>query len=115
MAEVFTWPVSYGTGKKVHAAVKRVRFGDGYEQRRADGINNVRETWSVVMRNERSVVDPAETFLRARKGVEAFDWTPPGYVSPIRVVCDPENDLSVSYPEYNKGELSATFYQVFEP
>ena len=56
----------------------RVEFGDGYNQRADDGINNSGEKWNVgwdglVMTDANTL----EAFLKSH-GAESFDWTPPG-------------------------------------
>lgn len=110
---VFTWKVSYGTSKEKKYRVKRVVFGEGYESRRSDGFNVKSESWDIVMRGEKATVEAAEAFLDARGCIEAFDWNPDGRATAIRVVALP--GYKVTYPEYGKADLSATFYQVFEP
>lgn len=68
--------------------VKTSKFGDGYEQRVADGINNNLQKWQISF-NNRSLddVDVVYNFLKARGGVESFDWTPRGELSPRKFVC----------------------------
>lgn len=38
--ETFKWKVKPDMKKEFEPRVKSVKFGDGYEQRRPDGINN---------------------------------------------------------------------------
>jgi phage-related protein len=56
-------------------------YGDGYEQRATNGINNVKESWSLSWTNRTSQESgKIERFLQEAKGVSSFDWYPPGTV-----------------------------------
>jgi phage-related protein len=56
------------------------RYGDGYEQRVADGINNVPEKWNLTWKNRTSAeANKIVKFLEDQGGVTAFDWYPTGY------------------------------------
>lgn len=57
--------------------VRLVTFGDGYQQRVADGINNAPRSWQLSFTRPNAEADAIEAFFAARSGVEAFDWTPP--------------------------------------
>lgn len=74
----FSIAPDYGSPVEIEPRVLRGQFGDGYAQRTADGINHIAEKWDLTF----GVRTPAEadailTFLRARGGTEAFDWTSP--------------------------------------
>ena len=43
----FTWIASIGASLTVKPNVRKVSFGDGYEQRLAYGINTQPEVWSL--------------------------------------------------------------------
>jgi len=68
--------------------VKVAKFGDGYEQRVADGINNDPDSWTISF-TQRSGADiqALYDFMKARGGVEAFDWVPRGEVTARKFVC----------------------------
>lgn len=69
-------------------AVRTVKFGDGYEQRIATGINNNPQKWSLMFTKRSGAdVDGVYDFLQARGGVEAFEWTPRWESVPRRYVC----------------------------
>lgn len=109
----FTWTPSFTARASYKPRVRTARFGDGYEQRLADGINVRPAVWALTFDNR----DNTETaallaFLQARNGVEAFDWTPPYEASAIRVVC---REWNKSIAVYNSTTISAQFEQVFEP
>lgn len=74
----FTWVPSYGSRETTKPTVNTVKFGDGYEQRVATGINTMPRTWELELTNKPSVVaDAIVAFLRQNKAVTAFKWTPP--------------------------------------
>ena len=60
--------------------ILKANYGDGYEQRTADGINNIGEEWDLQWTN-RTLLESNKIlrFLELRQGSEAFDWYPPGY------------------------------------
>lgn len=108
----FTYTPDYGAQVSVKPRVRVAQFGDGYEQRIADGINTRPQVWSLQFNNRTDTeAGNITTFLEARNGVEAFDWTPPGG-SAIKVVC---REWSKTVARYNLNSVSATFQQVFEP
>lgn len=104
-----------GTSKKVEFSVIRAQFGDGYSQRIISGLNNARDTWTVVFDNL-TIADATtiEDFIRDTNAVDTFDWTPPGEVSPKKFTCDPQS-LSVAPAIGGVVEtLNATFVQEFD-
>lgn len=105
----FTWDPQTAT-KKVEPKVSRAAFGDGYEQRVAQGINSVSAEWSLTFIAEISEVDAIDSFLTARAGIEAFLWTDPRG-NTISVVC--ESWAAVPAQGLRSSGLSATFKQVF--
>lgn len=108
----FTWGPDFGAQEVQSPAVKRAKFGDGYEQRVQFGINNNPQTWSLQFKNrDNTETNAIDAFLQARRAVEAFDWTPPRASSAIRVVCD---SWTIEAVRFNLNTVSATFRQVFE-
>jgi phage-related protein len=68
--------------------VKTSKFGDGYEQRVADGINNDLDKWAISFTNRSGVnVQAVYDFLKARGGEESFFWVPRGESTPRIFVC----------------------------
>lgn len=107
----FTWTPSVGANLSMRPTVRRVSFGDGYEQRLGFGINTQTQVWSLEFRGRTSSDAVAiDNFLRARGAVQAFDWTPPGGL-PAKFVCD---EWSRSVDEPNIESVRATFKQVFD-
>lgn len=108
---VFTWLPDHGLTKQVKTRSNKMSFGDGYEQRVADGINTLKESWnpSFSLRT-RTEIDAIDAFLVARKGVESFDWVSPSGVQK-RFKCE---EWAPLYNHNGDCSLSATFMQVFE-
>lgn len=109
----FTYTPDFGAQVTIKPRVRSVSFGDGYEQRQGDGINTQPQVWNLQWQNRSNTDTSAiKSFLAARAGVEAFDWTPPNDLTAIRVVC---SEWSVSTVRNNLNTVSAQFRQVFEP
>lgn len=74
----FTWIPSPNSQLDEEPRVRSAPFGDGYEQRVGDGINNDLQKWSLRFDTRM----PAEAaairdFLKTHAGVTPFDWTSP--------------------------------------
>ncbi|MCS6766647.1 MAG: phage tail protein [Candidatus Protistobacter heckmanni] len=108
---VFTWTPSVGASVAMKPAVRRVTFGDGYEQRLAFGLNTQAEVWNLEFRG-RTTADASDidAFLRARGAVDAFDWTTPTGTAG-KFTCE---EWSRSVDEPNVETVRATFKQVFD-
>lgn len=100
------------------------RFGDGYEQRIADGINSVDEVFSVTFNNRSAAeVDDITGYFASLKGATSFTYTIPdstqtSNVAPdtagerrLKVVCQ---SYSQSYHHDGFYSVSATFKRVYE-
>lgn len=112
---VFDWAESNKLTLTEQPRVTATRFGDGYEQRSADGLNNLAQVWDLNFEQvDPAVADDILAFLRARGGVEAFDWTPRWATDPIRVKC-PKWTRSPEGLGDGTSRITATFEQVFEP
>jgi phage-related protein len=111
MAE-FTWAVTKGTQLSMQPRVLEARFGDGYSQRTADGINTNPQIWSIVIDNrEKAEGDAIQTFLEARAGHESFDWTPPD-MAMAKFIC---KQWSRAYPIMEEvSSFNLIFEQIFE-
>ena len=71
-------PPHQGTSRAIESRILRAEFGDGYSQRTAGGLNNVVDEWQVSWANlPVTKADQIDSFLHAKKGIEAFLWTPP--------------------------------------
>lgn len=90
--------------------IKTAKFGDGYEQRIADGINTRPQEWDLRWRNTKSIIDSIDAFFATKNGLTAFTWTPPDGAE-IKVLCQ---SWSKNLINKNVYEISGTFRQVFE-
>jgi len=121
MAIGFTVGVTLVTPDKMlsRATQPKVRlasFGDGYEQRLPDGINTLKETFSLSFNTRtKEDIDDIVTFFDTNKGVVPFDFTIPdtnqGGEVTIKVVCPTWNKV-FDYGEYYS--CTATFNRVYE-
>jgi phage-related protein len=107
----FTWIASTGASLTIRPAVRRVAFGDGYEQRLAFGLNTQPEVWTLEFRSltteNASAID---AFLRLHGAIRPFDWTTPSGLSG-KFICE---DWSRSIDEPNIETIRSTFKQVFD-
>jgi phage-related protein len=102
-----------GTGRIARFATRELKFANGYGQRTNDSLNPVAQDWRVVF--DECPVDQRDLvwdFIIARKGTEAFLWTPPGAIAPLQYICKmAEDDPRVG------GQVSTAsfkFEQVFD-
>lgn len=89
--------------------IRTSRFGDGYEQRVADGINASPRTWSLVFNQTNAVADTTIAFLEALQG-DSFDWTPPCGTAGKWVA----REWSVSVIGTTARQINVAFVEVFE-
>jgi phage-related protein len=110
MKAIFTWiPVKASLQERPR--ILSSKFGDGYEQRRAEGINHIAQHWSLFFVCHHAAMAHAILgFLRAHKGSEIFYWTPPDVSTAIHVIC---REYSSNIEPGNSRTISATFEQVF--
>jgi|TARA_R110000744_G_scaffold98835_2_gene191058 phage-related protein len=122
MAIGFTVGVTVRTPDKMLARttnpqVKVASFGDGYEQRLPDGINTLKESYSVSFSTQpKADIDDIVAFFDTNKGVVPFNFTIPdtnagGGEKTIKVVCPTWNQV-YDYGDYYS--CTATFKRVYE-
>lgn len=107
----FTWKADFGAQEKTTPRVLVLSFGDGYEQRAANGIHRVSRSWSLTFSN-RTDVEAAEIidFLSTAGGVTGFTWTPPfGAVGTWKV-----SSWQHSITNYDVNNIVAEFIEVFD-
>jgi phage-related protein len=106
-----------GLGRQSQPRVRIAKFGDGYEQRIADGLNPIQETFSVSFNNrEAAEIDDIIGYLASLGGVASFDFTFPddngaGGETTIKVVCD---TYGQTYTNDGFPSATATFRRVYE-
>jgi phage-related protein len=106
----FNYQPAYGATVTKAPRILNTQFGDGYEQRIGDGINNTRQVWQLNFSATQADITAIDSFLSEKNGVDSFTWTPSGE-SEIRVKC---SDWNRSRNSPNSGTISTTFTQVFE-
>jgi phage-related protein len=112
----FWWKPSYNGKINVNPRVKINKFGNGYEQRVVDGINNNLIEFDLTFEN-RSELETVSIlhFLQQRNGQESFIYNVPTIFSKslsnlnTRFVCA---QWSPSYVSYNNYSIEAKFTEV---
>ena len=94
-------------------------FGDGYEQRIADGINTLNETYSLTFATRlKADIDDIVGFLDGKKGVSSFILTFPDTNNTTRTgerdVKVVTTNYSTTYDYENFYSLSVALKRVFE-
>lgn len=106
----FNYQPTYGAAVAHGPRVRVAQFGDGYEQRVADGINTDMQQWQLMFVKATATIAAIDAQLAGYGGVTRFTWTPSGR-SEIKVVC---REWSRSYTDKGVDTLSAKFDQVNE-
>jgi len=111
--DTFSPPVSpTSLPKSVKARVLETKFGDGYSQRAADGLNSIEEERPLAWENiDDADADYIETFLIAHGGYISFLWMPPKEGIAKAYVC---KSWSRTPKSGEMSSMSATFTQSFE-
>lgn len=108
----FTFTPDFGAAVAYKPRVRRVAFGDGYEQRVGDGINTGTDAWSLTFAVRTDTeANQILAFLEARGAVDAFNWTAPDGTSGV-FVCD---EWSRTFDRFNQSTITAKFRRVYEP
>lgn len=108
----FTFTPDFGAQVTNAPRVRSVRFGDGYEQRIAHGLNTRPQMWDLQFAQRTDAeANAIETFLATENGVTAFDWTPPNGSGTFKFIC---REWSRSLDRANLNTVSAKFEQVFD-
>ena len=93
-------------------------FGDGYEQRLANGINNLVESYSITFNNRtKEEIDDITAFFANKGAVTAFNYVIPDSnnggsgETTVKVICD---NWSQAYNHGDFYSCAATFRRVYE-
>ena len=91
-------------------------FGDGYEQRLANGINNLVETYTITFNNRtKEDIDDITAFFATKGGVTAFNYIIPDSnnsgETTVKVICD---NWSQAYNHGDYYSCAASFRRVYE-
>jgi phage-related protein len=107
----FTYAVDWSPQAEIAPRVLEAKFGDGYQQRTADGINTSQRMFQLQFKNRSDTErDAIIAFLEARNGVESFDWTPP-VGSAGKWVC---KHWTESPTQVDRNTITAKFEEVHE-
>lgn len=107
-------PVDKGFSRSNTPKVHTITFGDGFEQRIADGINNLPQTMSVTFNTRpKAEIDDLVAFFETLNGVSKFQMTvdDTNGAETIKVVC---KSWDQTWDYDNFYSLSATFERVYE-
>ena len=108
----FTWIPSFGSPESSQPQVRKTSLGDGYEQRVRMGLWSDLPTWDLRFDNRTDAErDQIRAFLKARGGVEAFDWTTPWGETGFKWVCETWN---IEPSNCNNNQIRAKFRRVPE-
>ena len=111
-----TFPIAnpiYNTRINTNTNQIVVSFGDGFEHRLTEGLNQNPLTVSLTFELSQSDADTAITFLDSRVTDGAsFDYTLPSESSSRKFVCE---RFPRSIPFLNRVRLNCVFREVFEP
>lgn len=105
--EIFHWRIRPGMGITSKPRTRIVRFGDGYESRRADGLNADLKKYNVMLSLSNLESQKVDQFLGRHAGVITFLWKPPHGSQQIRVLC---REWSISAGRM-RSEITAEFEQ----
>jgi phage-related protein len=99
--------------------MRTAKFGDGYEQRIVDGINNLEESYSLSFKTRlKADIDDIVAFLDTKAGVTKFTLTLPDTNNTTRTgerdVKVVSTNYSVTYDYDSFYSLSLTLKRVFE-
>ena len=110
-----TFPISnpvYNTRFNTRPKIKVLSFGDGFEQRLTEGLNQNPLSVNLTFELSQTDADTAITFLNSRvEDGASFDYTLPSESSSRKFVC---TSFPRSIPFLNRVTLSCTFREVFE-
>lgn len=108
---IFIWLPSYNSDIDQTPKNKYISFGDGYQQRTKDGINNNLINTNLNFENrDLSEVTAINHFLYQRQGVESFYWVPaPPFNKKKLFICKNWNSVPNFYNNYS---IKAKFEEV---
>lgn len=111
MPQIFSWFPDASTTKDSQPRIATARFGDGYEQRAAMGINHIEQAWQLTFTGGSPEINAIENFLTEHGGVTAFEWTTPEEVTGY-YVC---RSWSKRRDRGVKNSLTCKFERVYAP
>ena len=105
--------ISQQSTKTVKFRTKIARFGDGYSQRAADGINNKIDSWNIIWDNlTETEMDTIVAALDSVGGHDILTWTPFSESTEKKFILS--DGYSFSALSGNIYKVSTTLEQVFD-
>lgn len=105
-----------GISESPEPRVLTARFGDGYEQRIVDGINNLPRKWSIGFNNRtKGDIDKLYKFFNTLAGVDTCKLTVPHAVDGEETVTVVIEGYARSLNTHDYYSMSCTAREVFEP
>lgn len=103
----FTYQPSFSPTSTRKPRILSAKFGDGYEQRSADGLHPDLQSWQLSFNNLATTsVDTIEAFFVTAGGVSTFTWTPPRSSTSSQFLCREWKRTPVAP---NLDSITATF------
>ncbi len=75
--ETFNWSPRVNPRGQVRLRTLEAKFGDGYTQTAADGINSKVQSWPLEFVGTEQKIGEIAAFLDRHGGFRSFLWTPP--------------------------------------
>tara|TARA_Y100000356_G_C11204792_1_gene259886 strand:- start:302 stop:685 length:384 start_codon:yes stop_codon:yes gene_type:complete len=106
-----------GMSRKNTPMIHQINFGDGYQQRLVNGINNLKQEFGVTFNTRtKEEIDDIVGFFESTNGVTAFDFTVPdtnesGNEETVKVYVS-TYDQKWEYDDFYS--LTANFVRVYE-
>jgi phage-related protein len=112
MADTLTIQPTRQTSKNTETRVLRADLGDGYSQRAGDGINIIKQMWTLVWTcNDTTTADALVSFFEDKQGYEYFWWTPLRESSPRKFICGTWGE---AFPGNSLTGITAQLEEVFD-
>ena len=106
-------PISYESQKKVTPRLLIAKFGDGYEQRSPDWINNLPREVTIKVDQTRDIITQLDEFLTSTQGSQAFLYTPV-YDNRGQGTFVADQGWSITEKGYQYAVLEVVIREVFE-
>lgn len=106
--ETFSWKVRPGMRAEREPRVQTIRFGDGYEQRRADGLNVLQSRYAIMLSGPHATMQEVDDFLMRHCSIRAFMWLPPGQTAPAVFICRRWSTVKLA----RRTEINGEFEQI---
>ena len=101
-----------GSSRSVTPRFLRADLGDGYDQRSGDGIQTIKEEWSVIFAPmDQTSANTLVAFFEGLEGYQKFEWIPFRQTTEKKFIC---TNFTENYAGDSLTQVQATFRQVFD-